>query len=114
MPEKKEPDGPLTALGRAGDESLEIAAAIREGRLTRPQFDAWYAKRRSEGSRLVITLREKVAILAEPVGAAVARGEEMLGWAAPRALNRPPRRHRARRRAVAHAWGSAVRSVKSK
>lgn len=110
MIEKKEPDGTLTALGRAADESLEIAAAIREGRLTRPQFDAWYAKRRSEGSRVVISLREKVAVLAEPVGAAIVRGEEMLGWA-PRGPKHSPRRRHARR-AAARAPGSPDRGVK--
>lgn len=37
----------------------EIVAAIREGRLTRGQFDAWHAVRRRRSVGFVITLREK-------------------------------------------------------
>lgn len=36
----------------------EFVAAVRAGRLTRRQFDAWHAQRRTAGRGLVITLRE--------------------------------------------------------
>lgn len=45
--------------GRAAVKSHEIVSAIREGRLTRGQFDAWHTQRRSAGRGIVITLREK-------------------------------------------------------
>jgi len=43
----------------ASEVHREFVAAIREGRLTRRQFDAWHAQRRENAGRpLVITLRE--------------------------------------------------------
>lgn len=47
------------ASGGNGVKSHEIVAAIREGRLTRRQFDAWHTQRRGKGKGIVITLREK-------------------------------------------------------
>lgn len=44
---------------RRGVDGSEIVAAIREGRLTRGQFDAWHALRRRHGVGFVVTLREK-------------------------------------------------------
>ncbi|MCM2304584.1 MAG: hypothetical protein NDJ72_07765 [Elusimicrobia bacterium] len=40
----------------------EILAALREGRLTRGQFDAWHALRRRRSVGFVITLREKAPV----------------------------------------------------
>lgn len=54
------------ARGRAADESRRIVSAIRAGRLTRRQFDAWYTKRRSGGKGLVITLRERAPASGRP------------------------------------------------
>jgi hypothetical protein len=53
--------GPGTqAIKRRGVavDGSEIIAAIREGRLTRGQFDAWHELRRREGTGIVITMRE--------------------------------------------------------
>ena len=36
----------------------EFVAAMHAGRLTRRQFNAWHAQRRTSGRGLVITLRE--------------------------------------------------------
>lgn len=44
---------------RAAVENSEIVSAIREGRLTRRQFDAWHTQRRAAHKGIVITLREK-------------------------------------------------------
>ena len=90
--------GAFTALGRAADDTIEIAGAIRSGRLTRHQFDEWMEKRRDEGEGLVITLREKTAGLMKPVEIAMARGEELLRSVAPAPISR--RRHSRRRRTV--------------
>ncbi|MDD5303280.1 MAG: hypothetical protein PHS14_09245 [Elusimicrobia bacterium] len=50
--------------GRGAVKSRDIASAIREGRLTRDQFDAWHTQRRGGG--LVITLRETTSEPAKP------------------------------------------------
>ena len=97
MTKKPETEGAFAAMGRAADESLEIAMAIRGGRLTRPQFDAWYNRRRAEGRGLVITLREKTSDMTKPVETAIKQGEELLR-AVPRARVR-----RSHRRVKAHA-----------
>ena len=66
--------GAFTALGRAADDTLEIASAIRSGRLTRHQFEEWLEKRRGEGEGLVITLRDKASGMLKPVEIAITRG----------------------------------------
>jgi len=88
--------GAFTALGRAADDTLDIAGAIRSGRLTRRQFDEWMEKRRDEGQGLVITLRDKASGMLRPVEIAMARGEELLRSVAPAPVSR--RRHSRRRR----------------
>ena len=94
MTGKREPDGMFAAIGRAADESFEIAEAIRGGRLTRPEFEAWYLKRRAEGTELVITLREKTVELTKPVQTALKHSVEVLRSAAPRRARRSHRRNR--------------------
>ena len=98
MTRKSESSGVFTVMGRAADESLEIASAIRAGRLTRNQFDAWYTKRRNEGEGLVITLREKASELVKPVEGIMTAGGELLRAAGPRTA-RPARRRRTARHA---------------
>jgi hypothetical protein len=90
-------EGLFSSVGRAVDESMEIAAAIRRGTLTRPQFDAWYARRTSEGAGVVIRLRANSARLAEPVAGAFEKGGAFLRSAASegagaRRGRRPPQR----------------------
>lgn len=91
---KNEPDGVFAAMGRATDESLKVASALGTGRLTRHQFGAWYEKRRSEGTGMVVSLREAASALAQPVETALAQGQELLRSAAPRTTARPARRRR--------------------
>jgi hypothetical protein len=93
--------GAFTAFGRAADDTLEIASAIRAGRLTRHQFEDWLQRRREQGEGLVITLREKTANMAKPLELALERGEELLRSVAPRPVAR--RRHARRRTAVHRA-----------
>ena len=92
MTGKREPDGTFAAMGRAADESFENALAIRAGKLTRPQFEAWYMKRRAEGTGMVITLREKTTDLTKPVEAALKRGQDLLRSAAPKRARRAHRK----------------------
>ena len=65
------------------------AAAVREGRLTRAQFDAWYARRTEEGAGLVGSLRQTTMRLLEPIGSALEQGRRALSpMAAPRHVHR--------------------------
>jgi len=43
---------------QAAVDGREIVAAIREGRLTRHQFDAWHEIRRRTSGNIVVTLRD--------------------------------------------------------
>jgi hypothetical protein len=57
MTRKHEP-GTLTVKRRQPVvDGREIVAAIREGRLTRGQFDAWHSLRRRSTGSIVITMR---------------------------------------------------------
>lgn len=38
---------------------IEIITALREGRLTRRQFEAWHEMRRRSGTAFVVTMRAK-------------------------------------------------------
>lgn len=40
-------------------EGIEIVTALREGRLTRGQFEAWHEMRRRSGVGFIITMRAK-------------------------------------------------------
>jgi hypothetical protein len=86
----KSEDGVFTSVGRAVDENLTMAIALRSGKLTRPQFDAWYSKRRAEGAGMIVTLRERASNMVQPLQAAVELGKELILEPAPR--------HAARRR----------------
>jgi hypothetical protein len=107
-------DGAFAALGRAADESLEIATLIRAGTLTRQRFDAWYTKRRAEGTGLVITLRQKVTDLAAPFETVITQGEGMLSSAAPRPARHPAHRRRTAHTAAKDALRNAARKSKPK
>ena len=88
-------DGVFESAGKAVDKSLTMAAALRAGKLTRSQFDAWYTKRTAEGADLIVNLRERTTRLLEPIEAALEQSGLVLRAAA------PPARHRAHRRRVA-------------
>lgn len=49
---------PETRRRQSAVDGREIVAAIREGRLTRGQFDAWHSLRRRTAGNIVITLRD--------------------------------------------------------
>lgn len=49
---------PVLRRRQAAVDGREIVAAIREGRLTRGQFDAWHSLRRRTAGNIVITLRD--------------------------------------------------------
>ena len=89
-------EGLFESMGKAVDESMEMAAALRAGKLTRTQFDAWYSKRTAEGADLIVNLRERTTRLLEPVAAAVEQSRQALGAA----VAQPMRRAHGRRRAV--------------
>jgi hypothetical protein len=91
--------GPFEIAGKAMDESIGMAAAVREGRLTRSQFDAWYSRRTAEGAGLVGSLRQSTMRLLEPIGSVLDQGRRALSpMAAPRHVHR---RH-ARARPASH------------
>ncbi len=110
MNPKNEPDGVFTAAGRATDESLRIASAIRSGRLTRHDFQAWYEKRHAEGLGIVLALREKASVIAEPIEMALAQGRDIFRSTA----DHPSRRRRTTRTASKHAGSGASRRARTK
>lgn len=55
---RKNQSGAFPAKGRSAVEIQDIVSAIREGRLTRRQFEAWHAKRRGASKGFVIAMRE--------------------------------------------------------
>lgn len=73
-------------------ENERVAIALRSGRLTRTQFQAWYERRRAEGAGTIVTLRGALGP-AEPVGAA--GGETFPPRASVPGRPRPSRRRRA-------------------
>ena len=94
----KRPDGHgvFESLGKAVDESVEMAAALRAGKLTRRQFDAWYAKRSAQSKGLIVDLRHRTTRMLEPVATAIEQGRHVMSAAAPRS---PRRAHNRRRNA---------------
>jgi hypothetical protein len=48
----------LAPKGRDAVEGREIVSAIREGRLTKGQFDAWHAQRRNPHKGIVIAMHD--------------------------------------------------------
>jgi hypothetical protein len=90
--------GVFTSVGKALDESMELAAALGTGKLTRAEFDAWYAKRTAEGASLVENLRRRTSRLMAPVQTAVSQGRNMVRSAAPAM---PAGRRRSTRRRAA-------------
>lgn len=83
-------EGIFQSAGKAVDESMMMAEAIRAGTLTRAQFEAWYAKRAAERSAIVVSLRARSTRLLQPLATALNRGRA--------ALNAPPPPRRPRRR----------------
>jgi hypothetical protein len=88
-------EGIFATAGKAVDESMTMAESIRSGKLTRAEFEAWYAKRTSERETIIVNLRATTGRFLEPLGAAIERGREVLGAASPR-----PRAARRRRPAT--------------
>ena len=85
-------EGIFESVGKAVDESMTMAAALRKGKLTRSQFDAWYAKRTSESEGLIVNLRERTTRLLEPVETAIEQGRRVFEAAVPRRMRRAHRR----------------------
>jgi hypothetical protein len=94
--------GVFETAGKAVDESMTMAEAIRSGKLTRAEFEAWYSKRTAERAAIVVNLRESSSRLLEPIESVLARGQEFFRPA------QPPRRSR-RRPARASSRTSARR-----
>jgi hypothetical protein len=98
-------EGIFETVGKAVDESMAMAAALRTGKLTRSQFDAWYSKRSREGATLIVNLRERTTRILQPVEAALEQGRHVLQSVEPEA----PRRAHRRRAAPASARNPARR-----
>ena len=96
MAHKRFVNGVFESMGRAFDESVEMAAALRDGRLTRRQFDAWYARRRAQSRGLIVDLRQRTTRILEPVATVIEQGRHAIGAAA----QRSPRQRAARRSAM--------------
>lgn len=95
-------EGVFESAGKAVDESMALAAALRAGRLTRSQFDAWYAKRTAESNDLIVNLRERTTRLLEPVETAIEQGRRALDAAfVPRSARRS--HHAAAERGARHS-----------
>ena len=82
--------GMFETAGKAVDESVTMAEAIRSGKLTRAEFEAWYSKRTAERAAIVVNLRESSGRLLEPLEAVLARGRGLFR------PEPPPRRSRRR------------------
>ena len=95
MAHKRSGFGVFESVGRAVDESVDMAAALRDGRLTRREFDAWYARRRAQSRGLIVDFRRRTTRMLEPVSYAIEQGRH--------AIVPSPRRRNRIRRAVARA-----------
>ena len=98
--------GIFESMGKAVDESVDMAAALRDGKLTRKQFDEWYAKRSAQSMGLIVDLRQRTTRMLEPVASAFEQGRQALRNAVPQA---PRRAHHRRAAARASAKLSARR-----
>jgi hypothetical protein len=87
------------SAGKAVDESMTMAEAVRSGKLTRSEFDAWYAKRTSERAAIIVNLRATTNRLLEPLEDAFDRGRAALRASPP---PRRARRHRPAARAASN------------
>src|SRR6185503_18560187 len=95
MAHKRSGFGVFESVGRAVDESVDMAAALRDGRLTRREFDAWYARRRAQSRGLIVDFRRRTTRMLEPVSYAIEQGRH--------AIVPSQRRRRRIRRSVARA-----------
>jgi len=95
--------GMFESAGKAVDESVTMAEAIRSGKLTRTEFDAWYMKRTSEREALIVNLQARTNRFLQPLESAFERGREMLRPAP------APRRARRRRPATRAASNLTAR-----
>ncbi len=93
--------GMFAALGRALDESMEMAMDLRDGKITRADFERWYDKRREQGREITVTMRDRgMDAAGKPVEMALDFGKSVLSMGLPRARARPRSRivrRRARR-----------------
>jgi hypothetical protein len=92
--------GIFESMGRAVDESVEMAEALRSGRLTRRQFDSWYAKRSAQSKNLIVDLRQRTTRMLKPVATAIEQGTHAIRGAAPGSARRAHRRPRSASRAA--------------
>jgi len=93
MTHKRSGTGVFESVGRAVDESVDMAAALRGGKLTRREFDAWYARRRAQSRGLIVDFRRRTTRMLEPVSYAIEQGRHAIVPSA--------RRRRGVRRAMA-------------
>jgi hypothetical protein len=98
-------NGVFESMGRAVDESVEMAAALRDGRLTRRQFDTWYARRRAQSRGLIIGLRQRTTRILEPVSTVIEQGRHAISVAARRSATRRVSVRRSSRRRVSARRG---------
>ena len=96
-------EGIFETAGKAVDESMTLAAAIRSGTLTRAEFDAWYAKRTSERAAIIVNLRARTNHVLEPIESALEAGRDAM-------RGEPPLPRRARRRRPAAGGASNLSS----
>lgn len=92
--------GLFSSIGRAVDDNMQAAADLGSGKMTRPQFDSWYAKRREEGTGMIVALRERAVQMAEPLEAAIGLGKGLLKSPPPAPSGRGHARRRTRRAAA--------------
>ena len=102
MAHKRSGQGVFESVGRAVDESVGMAAALRDGKLTRREFVAWFARRRVLCWGLFVDFRRRTSWLLEPVSYAIEQGRD--------AIVPSPRRRRRIRRAAARAVAPRRRS----
>jgi hypothetical protein len=82
--------GTFSSMGRALDESMQMAMDMREGRISRAEFERWYSKRREEGRQVMVTLRDGTMDMAgKPVEMVLDFGQRVLEMSMPRARARP-------------------------
>lgn len=95
MAHKRSGHGVFESMGRAVDESVDMAASLRDGKLTRREFDAWYARRRTQSRGLIVDLRRRTTRMLQPVSSAIEQGRRTI------VSGPPPRRRRTARKVSA-------------
>lgn len=86
--------GLFASLGRALDESVDMALEMRSGRMSRAEFDRWWNRRREQSRQVLDSLRERTMAMAEPVAGAVDMGRGALRTAVTSGSRSRPARSR--------------------